>query len=158
MPSDTSVRYMERSRDYYNALGYDKSYAWSHYDDIPFAPLPRDLADCTATIVTTAMPDPSYHQEHRRLYIGDLRNPPDSLYTGGLAWDKDATHTNDRDTYFPVRELERRVEAGELGRLAKRFYCVPTLYSQRRTIERDVPAIVDACVEDAVDVALLVPL
>ncbi len=114
--------------------------------------------DWTVTIVTTSMPDDSYRKERRRLYIGDLEQPPEQFFTGDLSWDREATHTGDRDSYFPVRELERRIAAGELGRLAPRFYCVPTQYSQRRTIERDAPAIVAACVEDAVDVALLVPL
>lgn len=158
MTNDTPVQYMQRSRDFYAAHGYDKPYKWSHFDDIPFTPLKKDLADSTLTIVTTAMPDPSYHQEHRRLYIGDLQAPPESLFTGGLAWDRDATHTDDPNTYFPVAELRRRIEIGEIGRLSKHFYSVPTLYSQRRTIERDAPAIVASCVEDAVDVALLIPL
>ena len=158
MKDDTSVAYMERTRAYYAAQGYDKPYKWSHFDDIPFARPRRELSDCTATIVTTSMPDESYRKEHRRLHIGDLGNPPEKFFTGDLSWDRDATHTEDRDSYFPVRELERRVAAGELGRLAPRFYCVPTQYSQRHTIERDAPAIVAGCVEDAVDVALLVPL
>lgn len=158
MKKDTSVGYMERTRNYYAAQGYGKPYVWSHFDDIPFTRPRRELSDSTVTIVTTSMPDASYRKEHRRLYIGDLNDPPENFFTGDLSWDREATHTDDRDSYFPVRELERRIAAGELGRLAPRFYCVPTQYSQRHTIERDAPAIVAACVEDAVDVALLVPL
>lgn len=158
MNEDTTVAYMERTRKYYAAQGYPKPYVWSHYDDIPFTRPRREPGDWTVTIVTTSMPDDSYRKERRRLYIGDLEQPPEQFFTGDLSWDREATHTGDRDSYFPVRELERRIAAGELGRLAPRFYCVPTQYSQRRTIERDAPAIVAACVEDAVDVALLVPL
>ena len=158
MTEDSSVRYIDRSRAFYAAHGYESSYEWSRFDAIPFSPLTKSLSDCTVTLVTTAMPDASYEKQHRRLHIGDLQNPPEALHTGGLAWDKDATHTDDPNTYFPVPELRRRVESGEIRGLARHFYCLPTAYSQRRTTERDVPPIVASCVEDAVDVALLVPL
>lgn len=32
------VSYIDRSREYYAAQGYNKPYAWPHYDDVPFAP------------------------------------------------------------------------------------------------------------------------
>ena len=56
MTTDTTVRYMERTRDYYAAHGYDKPYEWAHFNDIPFAPLNKTLATSTVTIVTTSMP------------------------------------------------------------------------------------------------------
>ena len=152
------VRYMARTRDYYAAQGYDAPYAWSHHDDIPFAPLTKPLSECTATIVCTAMPDATYDRAHRRLHVGDFDTAPDAFYTGELAWDRDATHTNDRESYFPLNALRERIDAGDVGGLAPHFYCIPTLYSQRRTIERDAPAIVASCLDNEVDVALLVPL
>jgi hypothetical protein len=158
MNEDTSVRYIDRSREYYAAHGYETPYEWAHFDSIPFAPLRKPLAECTVTIVTTAMPDSSYVKENRRLSIGDLHDPPAALFTGDLAWDRDATHTDDPNTYFPVEELNRLVAARQLGRLAQHFYCLPTSYSKRRAIEEDVPAIVNSCLTDEVDVALLVPL
>ncbi|MGR8920772.1 MAG: hypothetical protein ACU85V_14250 [Gammaproteobacteria bacterium] len=158
MSTDESVRYIDKSREYYAAQGYDEPYRWAQHDDIPFVRPSKPLADCTATIVTTAMPDDSYRDRGRRLAMGELSSPPDGFDTGDLFWDRDATHTRDRETYFPVRALERAIAAGRLGGLAPRYFCIPTLYSTRRTIEQDAPAIVAACVEDAVDVALLVPL
>jgi len=158
MSQDTSVRYIDKSREYYAAHGYDRPYKWAHYDDIPFTPLPKSLADCKVTIITTAMPDANYVNEHRRLAVGDLHAPPAEFFTGELAWDEEATHTRDRESYFPLLELERRITAGELGELAPHHYCIPTLYSARHNIEHDIPAIVKSCIEDDVDVALLVPL
>jgi hypothetical protein len=158
MTADTSVRYMDKSRDFYAAHGYDKPYVWSHFDDIPFAPLNKPLAECKVTIVTTSMPDATYTRARRRFHIGDLHNPPATLYNDELAWDHDATHTDDLNSFFPAAELARRVDNGEIGELATHFYCVPTIYSQRNTMERDAPAILKSCLEDAVDVALLVPL
>ena len=40
MTDDTApVRYIERTRAYYRALGYAKDYVWSSHADVPFAPL-----------------------------------------------------------------------------------------------------------------------
>lgn len=149
---------MERSREYYAAHGYDAPYEWAHFDTIPFAGLKKPLSECRVTIVTTSMPDRSYVKGARRLHIGDMDEPPRAFYTGELAWDQDATHTDDVNSYFPAEELARRVDTKEIGELASHFYCVPTLYSHRRTMERDAPAILQSCREDEVDVALLVPL
>lgn len=158
MTNNDPIRYIERSRKYYEAQGFEKPYQWHHEDTIPFTPLEKPLSESTVTIVTTTMPDASYHDENRRLYIGDLTQPPKSFYTDGLFWDRDATHTDDRESYFPINEINRRISAGEIGRLAKNFYSVPTIYSHGRTLDRDAPAVVKSCVENKVDIALMVPL
>ena len=56
MTNRTAVDYMERSRVYYAAQGYDTPYQWAHYDDLPFHARPKPLDECTITVVTTAMP------------------------------------------------------------------------------------------------------
>jgi hypothetical protein len=37
----TFVCYIDRTREFYAALRYDRPYEWTHYDDVPFAPLPK---------------------------------------------------------------------------------------------------------------------
>jgi hypothetical protein len=73
-------------------------------------------------------------------------------------WDKDATHTNDVESFCPVRRLSEAQQAGRIGSLSPRFYGVPTEYSQRKTNEVDAPEVLRLCREDQVDVAVLVPL
>ncbi len=34
---DLPIRYIDRSRAYYLALGYDNPYRWAHNVDVPFA-------------------------------------------------------------------------------------------------------------------------
>ena len=34
---DLPIRYIDRSRAYYLALGYDNPYRWAHNQDVPFA-------------------------------------------------------------------------------------------------------------------------
>jgi hypothetical protein len=154
----TYVRYIDRSRDYYAAHGYDKPYRWAHCDTVPFAPMRRPLAESTLAIVTTAMPDASYTRDTRRLAVCETATAPAALYTQEVFWDKEATHTDDLGSYFPLAALQALAGEGRIGRIAPHYYCVPTTYSQRKTLDEDAPAIVAGCVRDEVDVALLVPL
>lgn len=158
MLNESPINYIDRSRAYYEAQGFEQPYQWAGHEEIPFTRLKKPLNKSTITLITTAMPDDSYDAEHRRLHIGKFSEAPESFFTGGLFWDRDATHTNDRETYFPLKELNRRIATQELGGLAEHYYCVPTIYSHRRTSSRDAPAIVNQCLQDEVDVALLVPL
>jgi hypothetical protein len=155
---DTTVNYMERTRLFYQAQGYERPYVWAHHDDTPFSPMNKDLAECTATIITTAMPNERFSRELRSLQLGEMSQVPTSLYTDELSWDKDATHTDDLDSYFPIRRLAELARQGRLGKLARHYYCVPTSYSQRQTIDSDAPAILDSCIAEGVDIALLVGL
>ena len=156
----TFVSYIDKSREYYLARGYGNPYRWAHFDDVPFAPLARPLSKSVVTLITTAMPvaDPGADMLLRGVYSVPSEAPPARLSTEGLFWDRQATHTDDLDSFFPVHRLQEYVAEGRLGRLAARLHCVPTEYSQRHTIERDAPEMLRRCREDGVDAALLVPL
>ena len=78
--------------------------------------------------------------------------------TDGLFWDREATHTNDLDSYFPVHRLQEYARDGRFAGLAQRLHGVPTEYSQRQTLDRDAPELLRRCQDDGVDAALLVPL
>jgi hypothetical protein len=57
---DSPVPYMQRTRDYYTAIGYTTPYRWAHYVDAPFQPLKTPLSQSRVTIITTAAPyDPA---------------------------------------------------------------------------------------------------
>ncbi|MCK6556135.1 hypothetical protein L6Q96_16385 [Candidatus Binatia bacterium] len=157
----TYVSYIDKSRDLYLARGYSNPYRWAHFEDVPFAPLARPLAQSAVTIVTTAMPAPDNADdvpESRKVFSISGAPPPAKLSTEGLFWDRGATHTDDLDSFFPIHRLGEFVREGRVGRVAARLHCVPTEYSQRSTIERDAPEIVRRCREDGAAAALLVPL
>src|ERR1700740_3802913 len=57
---DAPVPYMQRTRDYYTAIGYTTPYRWAHYVEAPFQKLRKPLSQSRVTIVTTAAPyDPT---------------------------------------------------------------------------------------------------
>jgi D-proline reductase (dithiol) PrdB len=157
----TFVSYIDKSRDYYLARGYTNPYRWAHFDDVPFAPLRRPLSEGVVTLITTAMPEPDTSADTRALrsvFSVPSDHPPQRLSTLGLFWDREATHTDDLDSYFPVHRLQELARAGRIGRLAARLHGIPTEYSQRRTLEYDAPEVLRRCREDGADAALLVPL
>ncbi len=158
------VSYIDRTREYYGAQGYAKPYAWAHHTDAPFAPLAKPLAHSRVALITTASPwredapVDGLLRGAKQVWSGATATPPERLFTDDLAWDKEATHTRDVESFLPIRRLAELVAAGRIGSLAPRFHGVPTDYSQRRTLEQDAPAILARCREDGADVALLAPL
>ena len=152
------VSYIERTRDYYRAQGYEKDYVWAHNANTPFAPLSKPLNECNAGVIVTAMPDTGEGRTHRRVY-STLSSPiPKSMYTSELSWHQSVTHTEDIGSFLPLEQLNGLVGEGVVGGIARRFYSVPTEYSQRNTIDKDAPDILNCCHEDEIDVAILVPL
>jgi hypothetical protein len=160
----TFVSYIDRTREYYRAQGYDRPYRWARFREVPFARLAKPLAECRATLVTTASPFLGQQARDgvlrggKQVWSGPTSEPPERLYTDDLSWDKEATHTDDVESFLPLRQLAAYAEAGRIGSVAARFHGVPTDYSQRRTREQDAPELLRRCREDGVDVALLVPL
>jgi hypothetical protein len=165
---DVPIPYMQRTREYYRAIGYDTPYRWAHYNDAPFQPLDKPLARARVTIVTTAAPfDPAKGDQgpganynggakFYRVYAGDTAKPHD-LRISHIAYDRTHTSAEDSGTWFPLPALLRAAAAGRVGEVAPRFFGAPTNRSQRVTIETDAPEIVARCKADAVDAAILVP-
>ncbi|MBD3648231.1 MAG: hypothetical protein HUJ31_12450 [Pseudomonadales bacterium] len=157
--SSKPVGYMQRTRDFYRAQGFEQDYVWAHNAEIPFTKPAKPLSECTVTVVTTAVPDPGAAPKAiREAGSYEFARAPDAFDTSELAWDMETTHTKDRGSYFPLEALERLVSEGYIGKLSSRYHFVPTEYSQRLTLTKDAPATLKACQDDEVDVAILVPL
>jgi len=160
----TFVSYIDRTREFYAAQGYERPYQWAQNEGAPFAKLPKPLADCRVALVTTASVfrekgvDPGSLRGGKQVWSGETQPPPDRLFTDDLSWDKQATHTDDVESFLPLTALRGYTESGRIGSMASHFFGVPTDYSQRRTLEEDAPEVLRRCREDGVDTALLVPL
>lgn len=152
------VPYIRRSREYYEAQGFEQAYRYAQHTDAPFTALPKPLNECTLGLVTTAATYARASLEPRKIDSGSTLAPPERLYTDDLSWDKQATHTDDLNTFCPIEHLQALAAEGVIGALAPRFHCAATEYSQRTTLEQDAPEIHRRLLEDGADVALLVPL
>ena len=156
------VSYIDKSREYYAAHGFEQPYRWAAFDHVPFTRLAKPLSECNVAVVTT-----TYLHHHdspvgapatdKQVYHHPVADAPDRMFTGDLAWDKGATHTDDIGSFLPLAALADAAADGRIGSLNHRFFGVPTEYSQRRT-GLDAEAIAGWCADDGVDVALLVPL
>ncbi len=164
---DRPVRYIERTRAYYLALGYENPYRWAHYVDVPFTPLGKPLAQATVALLTTAAPwrpglgeqgpGAPYNAAAKfyRVYSDSTAGLPD-LRISHLGYDRDHTSAEDMNAWFPLARLKEAEGSGRIGAIAPRFHGVPTNRSQRMTLERDCPEVLERCREDGVDAALLV--
>lgn len=152
------VPYMERTRRFYRAQGYDKDYQWAQHDEVPFTALSKPLNQSRIAVITTSMPDTDAGRARRQVYSTESQPIPESMYTDELSWHKAMTHTRDVASFLPLKQLQALKADGLIGSIAPRFFSVPTEYSQSNTIENDAPEILAMCQQDEVDVAILVPL
>lgn len=157
-PEVIPTSYMQRTRDFYAAQGFERAYVWAHHETTPFLPVRKPLSECRLGIVTTAALHDRKATDVRTTACAPIDPPPGRLFGNDLAWDKTVTHMDDLGSYFPLAPLRDAVKDGRLGALTERFYCVPTDYSHRRTREVDAPQILHWLQEDHADIALLVPL
>ncbi len=154
--ADAPIKYMERTRHYYRALGYTSDYVWANFDDVPFTKLRKPLSQSRITLITTA--SPSDFDGVKRVWSGNVSPPPASLHTDNVAWDKESTHTKDRESFLPIEAASKLAAEGVFAGLTARFHGVPTEYSQRKTRDDDAPEILKRVREDGADAAVLSPL
>jgi len=165
---DAPIPYMQRTREYYAAIGYTTPYRWAHFADAPFQLLQKPLARSRVAIITTAAPfnpekgdqgpGAKYNASAKfyEVYAGDTSKPHD-LRISHIAYDRKHTSADDSGTWFPLPQLRQLASVGRIGEVAPRFFGAPTDRSHRVTIEKDAPEILARCQSDNVDAVVLVP-
>jgi D-proline reductase (dithiol) PrdB len=164
---DVPIPYMQRTRDYYQALGF-AAYRWAHFAEVPFAPLTSPLAQSRVALITTAAPyqpgggdqgpGAKYNAAAKfyKVYSDSSDVMPD-VRISHVGYDRTNYDARDANTWFPLVQLQQAVKAGRIGALAPRFHGAPTNRSQKVAVQTDAPEILARCREDGADVALLVP-
>ncbi len=165
---DQPVRYIERTRNYYLGLGYEKPYVWAHYLAVPFAPLKKPLNQSVLGLVTTAVPfDPSKgaqgpgapYNATAKFYEPYARSIQENadLRIAHVGVDRKNANMEDSNCWFPLDAAKRALAKGRVQKIAENFYGLPTNRSQRHTLEIDAPLILSQLRSDGVDVAVLIP-
>lgn len=173
------IPYMQRTRAYYLALGYDNPYRWAHFRGVPFTPLGRPLRESTVALVTTAAPyrpelgdqgpGAAYNGAAKYFDVYSASADPDAgpdVRISHVSYDRTHTTAKDPRTWFPLARLHDEAAAagqaglagrlGRIGRVAPRFHGLPTNRSQRTTLDQDCPALLRRVHEDEADAAILV--
>jgi glycine/betaine/sarcosine/D-proline reductase family selenoprotein B len=165
---DSPIPYMQRTREYYKAIGYTTPYRWAHYLEAPFTPLRKPLAQARVAIITTAAPyqpgkgdqgpGAAYNggAKFYQVYSGDTSQDHD-LRISHIGYDRVHTTATDSNTWFPLPALHRAAAAGRIGAVAARFHGAPTNRSHRVTIETDAPELLARVRDDGVDAVVVVP-
>ena len=162
---DAAIPYIERTRDYYAALGFPTPYRWAENAEVPFTRLAKPLAQCRVALVTTAAlkkpdqgdqsPGAAYNGRAKffAVYSESTAQEP-ALGINHVAIDFKHTTAADPGSFFPLRALRR---SGRIGGVTARFHGVPTNRSQRTTREDYAPAVLARCRRDGADAAILAP-
>ena len=164
---DVPIPYIQRTRDYYLALGYDNPYRWASFTEVPFVPLEKPLARSRVGLITTAAP---YRPEAGEQGPGAPYNAAAKFYQvyslttdevpdlriSHVGYDRKHTSAADINTYLPLTCLRDAATAGRIGSLAPRLHGAPTNRSHRAT-SADAAELLHRCREDEVDAVVLVP-
>jgi len=163
---DQPIRYVQRTHDWYAALGYANPYRYAQFAETPFAPLATPLARARVALITTAAP---YRPELGDQGAGapyNARAKFYEVYAGETARDHDlrvshvavdrANLSDDANCWFPLPALRRAAAAGRIGSLTDHFLGAPTNRSQRHTLQIDAPEVLSRCRAEGADAAILV--
>ena len=164
---DVPIPYMQRTREYYLALGYGNPYRWAHFVEVPFTPLSTPLSRARVALITTAAPYQAeagdqgpgapYNAAAKfyQVYSIATESIPD-LRISHVGYDRKHTTAADINTYFPLARMKDAVATGRIGALGPRVHGAPTNRSHRAT-ENDAAELLRRCREDGTDTAVLVP-
>ena len=147
--------------------------AWAareSYDEIPWTPLAKPLAECTVAAVSTAglalATDAPFDQEgeRRNPWWGDPSFrviPRDATGRQVRCWHLHGNAANveeDLNCVFPLAGLRELEERGEIGRSAPRHYSfMGYILDPSVLLGESTPEMIRLLKEDAVDAVLLVP-
>ncbi|MGK0172954.1 MAG: D-proline reductase (dithiol) PrdB [Gammaproteobacteria bacterium] len=167
MPVD-HVRYIDKTTAYYATQGYDKPYAWSHFDTVPFSPLAKPLSKSRVALLSTSEiavkydadteQNPIDEEGFRSVYAIPADTPNERLYSRTSSFDANATNLDDVASFFPADRMREALASGRIASMPDRFYGAYNNYSQRKVLEKEAPKVLEMCREDNVDVAVLVPV
>ena len=161
------LAYMQRTRDWYLALGYGNPFEWAHNQNVPFSGLGRPVSKSRVALITTAAlfqpdkgdqgPGAPYNAAAKfyRVYSDSTEGEPD-LRVSHIGIDRKHTTAEDMNTWFPLKQLRRLAAEGRIGEVAPRFHGAPTNRSQKTSIEQDCVDILARVREDEADVAVIV--
>lgn len=162
------VRYIDKTRDDYLRQGYEKSYAWAHFDDVPFTPLAKPLSQCRVGLLGTSEvavrfdpatePNPISEEDFRGVYAIPAATPTDKLYSRTLSFDRNATHLDDVNAFFPIDRLREAVADGRIGSMPGRVLGAYNNYSQRKVLTQEAPKALAIAREEGLDAMVIVPV
>lgn len=145
-----------------------RTYRWRKNDPVPWAPLQKPLSESRLGIVSSAglsVPGQEPFDTNKKGGDPTFREiagttQPETLQENhrSQSWDHRGVE-QDKNLALPLDRCRELVEAGRIGSLSERHLSVMgSITAPGRFVRDYVPLAADVFVEEAVDVALLVPV
>ena len=158
------VRYIDAITQRYASLGY-AAYRWYVADTKPpFAPLKKPLSQSRLGLLTTSgcyvAGQVAYHyKDDASIRLIPMDTPVDRLRFAHITENYLVNARRDPECLVPLTALRALRDEGVVGELAdSAISCMGGIYSQRRVREELIPQVEGVFKQQAVDVALLVPM
>lgn len=158
------VRYIDAITQRYASLGYP-AYRWYvAADRPPFAPLKKPLSQSRLGVLTTSgcyvAGQVAYHyKDDASIRLIPMDMPTDRLRFAHITENYLVNARRDPECLVPLTSLRALRDEGVVGELAdSAISCMGGIYSQRRVREELIPQVEGVFKQQAVDVALLVPM
>lgn len=145
-----------------------KAYRWRRIDPVPWSPLAKPLSDCRLALVSSAgfvLPGQEPFDDAARGGDSSFREIPSDSDVSGLIEthrSKSFDHAGlaqDPNLAFPIDRARELVAAGRVASLARsHLSCMGSITATGGLVRDTAPAMARVLVEDAVDIALLVPV
>lgn len=147
-----------------------RAYRWRRCEAVPLARLRRPLSETRVALVTSAgLVHPGEPPFDLELKAGDCSYRVLRTEAAAAATPLDVHHRSDafdrfpmradRNVIFPLDRLHTLVAQGAIGSVAPRHLSfMGSIVAPGRLIRETAPAAANVLVEDAVDIALLVPV
>ena len=129
--ADVPIKYIDRTRHYYRALGYAQDYIWATFDDVPFSQPAKPLSEMRIALITTASP-PDFDGV-KRAWSGHVSPPPPKLFTDNVAWDKNRPTQTTGPVFSrlkPLRSWHRKACSADWRRVSMAY--LPNTASAKR--------------------------
>jgi D-proline reductase (dithiol) PrdB len=162
------VRYIDRTREDYIRQGYEKSYQWAHFDDVPFTPLKKPLSKSRIGLIGTSEvavkfdpeteENPISEEDFRGVYSIPANLPTEKFYSRTNSFDRNATTLDDVNAFYPIDQLREAVADGRVGSMPDSFYGAYNNYSQRKVLEQEAPKVLNFARRDELDAMIMVPV
>ncbi|MCH8844009.1 MAG: hypothetical protein IID61_13690 [SAR324 cluster bacterium] len=169
----TNLSYIDLTQQWYQRKGQPNFYRYAKHEDGPFTRPIKPLAESRLVMISSAGieivlddgPDPVPFKginigakEKAEVFAIPSDTPKEKLRYITGAHNRRESDMLDIDAFFPVTRLRELVAEGVIGDLAANHLRIRPSYSRRKTRELDAPEVLRLCREQAVDVALCVPI
>jgi D-proline reductase (dithiol) PrdB len=158
------VRYIDAITQRYASLGY-APYRWYVAEERPpFAALKKKLSESRLGVLTTSgcyvAGQVAYHyKDDASIRLIPMDTPVDRLRFAHITENYLVSARRDPECLVPLTALRKLRDEGVVGGLAdSAISCMGGVYSQRRVRDELIPQVEGILKQQAVDVALLVPM